>query len=457
MAKAKTRRRIYLRHKRACKHYGKPDGGNIKCACPIYAQVSIVEPSTGVVVFDRHASISALGIRNMPDAERLVDSWFSDHLSGRAKTQDVEDRLSLTVEQTADAFLERLIPTLNLKPWHGTDPKKHPRYKKYATILNRLVSWSMAEGLVMVRQLDTDSLIKFQQSWQGWQGKAKTQTSRNRDQQFMRKFFDWAQANKYTAENPCNTLERIKAGKSEPKPFTAAEVERLFALIPATFPLIADNVYAFLSLMRYSGGRLSAVCTAEVAQLENDGIWLRERKTEGDGAAKLVWCLLPTEVVEALRNITPKSREYFFWSGVGRLETVTGDWSAHLLKLYRAAGIEGKRSHEWRDTMGKLIQETEGTDLEHVQLALSHENKNTTQKHYVGKNRRKYAELDEIKRKAFGMASTSVETAALSVPTASVEVPASDPLARIKEAAAMLSDGLIDTDEFKAIKRAILS
>lgn len=49
---------------------------------------------------------------------------------------------------------------------------------------------------------------------------------------------------------------------------------------------------------------------------------------------------------------------------------------------YVEAGIEGKRAHEWRDTLAIEVLEGGGS-LDDVQLLLGHKSRKTTEKYYV--------------------------------------------------------------------------
>ena len=52
-----------------------------------------------------------------------------------------------------------------------------------------------------------------------------------------------------------------------------------------------------------------------------------------------------------------------------------------MRQLYVEAGIEGKRTHEWRDTLA--IEVEVGGTLEDVQLLLGHKSRKTTEKYYL--------------------------------------------------------------------------
>jgi len=148
----------------------------------------------------------------------------------------------------------------------------------------------------LLRQITTELLFDFQESWKGrkikdaegktWTTTPKSDIGKDRDQGLMRKFFQWCRKNKYISEDPCENLERIGCGDSIPKPFTPDEEQRIIDAIEKVFPKKHEYVHALILLQKYSGGRISAVATAEVGQLEDDGIWLRERKGERDGPPK---------------------------------------------------------------------------------------------------------------------------------------------------------------------------
>ena len=78
------------------------------------------------------SSLHKLGIRNVEDAERLVDKWFRDYHSGSRTPQAEEERLNKTVREVVGLFLERLAAKLRpkLKAWHHGDPTNHLTYKK---------------------------------------------------------------------------------------------------------------------------------------------------------------------------------------------------------------------------------------------------------------------------------------------------------------------------------------
>ena len=102
--------------------------------------MTILNPDTDEVLFRwPDSSLSKI-------AERLVDKWFRDYLSGSRTPQPQELRLNRSVREVVEEFLERLAAKLRpkklrpkLKPWHHGDPTKHLTHRKYNVLLKKLV------------------------------------------------------------------------------------------------------------------------------------------------------------------------------------------------------------------------------------------------------------------------------------------------------------------------------
>jgi integrase len=453
---ARNERQIWPRHKAGCEFIDPKDSRKwIKgCVCPIYARVQVVHPDTGDVLFRYNASLYKLGIRNMENAGKLVDKWVHDYRAGKHLPQAQDAKLNMMVDEVRKIYLERKAPTLKLKPWHRDDPTRHGSYKKYNVLLLKMVAYGTEHKVPLIKQWDTDTVYAFQKTWEGlgrrvknlktgeFTRRPKSKTATNREQGLMKKFFKWCKKHGYITVNPCDNVDPVSAPDLPANPYTPAQRERIFSLIPEVFPNLEQQVriHAFAQLLEKSGCRISAVATAATAQLEDDGIWLREHKGEKTSKPNMVWRLLPPDVVAELRNLTPTCKDYFFWTGNSTLKTLVTDWSGKMLKLYRAAGIpEGQRNHEWRDTMGESLQEV-GADVGHIQLAYDHDKQLTTEKHYLGKNKRKFAELDDYKRKIWGMKPVVAETALVNIAAA------------IEQLASQLERGLITRGQYEAAR-----
>jgi hypothetical protein len=91
---------------------------------------------------------------------------------------------------------------------------------------------------------------------------------------------------------------------------------------------------------------------------------------------------------------------YFFWTGTSTIKTAVNDWSEKMRKLYVEAGIEGKRTHEWRDTLAIEVLEGGGS-LEDVQLLLGHKSRKTTEKYYVALTKKRMENAIEARRRTW--------------------------------------------------------
>jgi integrase/recombinase XerD len=92
--------------------------------------------------------------------------------------------------------------------------------------------------------------------------------------------------------------------------------------------------------------------------------------------------ILPDFVVAAL-EATPKVNEkYFFWSGVGKLDSAVRSWQTRLRKLFELAKIPGGHAHRFRDTFAVELLLT-GAPIEGVSVLLGHQSIRITEKHYA--------------------------------------------------------------------------
>jgi integrase len=86
---------------------------------------------------------------------------------------------------------------------------------------------------------------------------------------------------------------------------------------------------------------------------------------------------LPEVAVHALK-VSP---QYFFWSGNGTLDTLTGNWRRSLRKVFSLAQINGGHPHRFRDTFAVELL-LAGVPLERVSILLGHSSLRITEKHH---------------------------------------------------------------------------
>lgn len=73
---------------------------------------------------------------------------------------------------------------------------------------------------------------------------------------------------------------------------------------------------------------------------------------------------------------------YWFWTGVGSKDTLTGNWRRTFRRLCEIAGIRDGHPHRFRDTLAVELL-LEGVPIERVSILLGHSSVKITQRHYT--------------------------------------------------------------------------
>jgi integrase len=363
------------------------------------------------------------GITAKEAAEELVQNWFVKYLSGEKPAAHAQ-KAAVTIEGAITNYLDLKKGALPPpKPIVMSDAVKEQRarksadaaedvsdsIRKVADVLNPLIPFMAAKGIDYLKDVKTEHLMAFQQTWKGRRVKdpatkqsiqlPKSQHGKAKYQEYVKMFFKRARLLGWIDVNPAELLEPIRVEDPEIKIYESEEKAKLLEIIPSVFPKKAPMVRAFVLVQRFSALRISDTVALEVDSLTGSGITIRaQRKTDAP-----VYCGLPTIAVAALGSFEPKSKKYFFWTGNGQLETACKDWSANMLKLFRAAGIPevwqgGKRSHNWRDTLAIEILEHEEGRLEDAQIALGHKSRKTTEKYYTSITKKRSERVTELKQ-----------------------------------------------------------
>jgi integrase len=398
-------RDLYVRHRTECR-YASPDYKNAKrvpprlifgCGCPIYARLLVRHPDSTVAPFEFNGSLTKLGVREKLVAEELVDQWTVHFLSGG----NPDPNTFKTVGQAITEYLAEKRGTL--------DPNKESTgltIKKIRGILQPLALFLQDRGVVHIKDVKTEHLTAFQETWLGRLRKnratgelvrqPKSQLGKQKNQEFVKMFFRRARELRWIRENPAELLLSVKTPRIEVKKKTPEEKQKLLETIPCVFPNIAQAVTAFVLVQRYSGLRLVDVVTLRTDSLREDGLMIpSQEKNE-----QPVFVPLPAFTLDLLRKLPPKSPKYFFWTGTSTIKTAVNDWSEKMRQLYVEAGIEGKRTHEWRDTLAIEVLEGGGS-LEDVQLLLGHKSRKTTEKYYVALTKKRMEKAIEARRRTW--------------------------------------------------------
>ena len=138
-----------------------------------------------------------------------------------------------------------------------------------------------------------------------------------------------------------------------PKPFTEAELKRLLAKVPVTFPdaVKAARVTALIHCMVSTGLAIRDTVQLEKGQIRDGWLKIKRqkmKKKEGDKVQQKLDPALHQELL-AVTNGNPR---FVFWSGEGTPVSAVTNWQNDLRILMKAAGvyIPGNLSHRFRDT-----------------------------------------------------------------------------------------------------------
>jgi len=101
----------------------------------------------------------------------------------------------------------------------------------------------------------------------------------------------------------------------------------------------SNRIRALVLLLRYSGMRIGDTATCPTGRLTGDRLFLYTQKTGIPVNVKL-----PPFVVEALNTMSPISREYFFWTGEGKKETVARKLAPQSPTTIHARRSQGRPS-----------------------------------------------------------------------------------------------------------------
>ncbi len=179
-------------------------------------------------------------------------------------------------------------------------------------------------------------------------------------------------------------LKRPKASDPPTLPFTDEEVGALLDACSRftdwhgqTGKENAQRLRALILLLRYSGLRIGDAASCRVDRLSGYRLFLYQQKTTVP-----VYIPLPPFVVEALNACPRKSSLYWFWSGTGSKDTLTGNWRRAFRRLCELAGVKNGHPHRFRDTLAVQLL-MQGVPMERVSILLGHSSVKVTERHYA--------------------------------------------------------------------------
>ena len=386
----------YRRHEARCKYanrkkYREPRKHK-DCTCPVHMDGVVTTPFGEKIVMR-----GSLETRNWAHGQIKLNAMIEPHLRGEQVLKDI------TVEDAIKKFLTTKRTDIPARTDIGGESDsvtafrerngrkaddEQEQVRKYRDVLSPLKTFCHQNGLVLLKQITADHLDEFRSTWKGRpiykdgkivDHKPKTQGGKQRYQQNLTIFFNHAVDREWISKNPASKLTKIVVPETVINPFTPKEWSDIFDQIEPTFPKIHTMVRAFVLILKESALRIGDVVKLRPEDISPNGeIEIDTQKTN-----EYVWVPLPSEVIDALKSLEPKSRNFYFWTGNGQLETAKKDWSRVMLTLFRASGVEGgaaRRSHNFRKTLAVKVAEKGGLDA--AMNLLGHKSIKTTERAY---------------------------------------------------------------------------
>jgi integrase/recombinase XerD len=360
---------IYRRHLKDCTHRDEGRGYR-DCRCPIWVD--------GFLRKEGEIRRS-LKTRSWTRANTTLHEWeAAEEITG------AEDEPT-TIQQVTDEFITSAASKRLKKSTIG----------RYQIIFRQLNAFAVREGLRFVNQLDTRTLNRFRSTWQGDSALADLKKLER-----LRAFFKFAMANGYVSTNPATAVENPKVRPNPTLPFSPDEMLAILAAgtnkISECRPearMRARRTRALALFLRYTGLRISDAVGCATDRLQGSKIFLYTQKT-----GQHVYLPLPEFVVKELEALPRVSDHYWFWTGVGSVETARKKWTEALSNLFEDAKVKNGHAHRFRDTFAVELLKA-GTPIERVSILLGHASVRVTERHYNPWNRarQEQAEADVIK------------------------------------------------------------
>ena len=194
-------RDIFVRHRVDCRNVSPsrkkstrlPSRLIFGCGCPIYARLLVRHPDPNIAPFAFNGSLAKLGVREKLAAEELIDQWTVQFLSGQNGKPD--PNAFKTVEQAIEDYLAEKRGTLD-----AHKESTNLTIQKIAGILRPLAPFLRDRGIVYLKDVKTEHLSVFQETWQGRLRKnrecagelvrqPKSQLGKQKNQEFVKMFF----------------------------------------------------------------------------------------------------------------------------------------------------------------------------------------------------------------------------------------------------------------------------
>lgn len=347
---------IYRRHLQNCAHRAKGRAYD-RCLCPLWAD--------GLLKGEGEIRVS-LKTNEWETAQKKVREWEANG-SRNAPAPEPAEALA-TIAQVQKEFTGNAEKRM----------LKKSSIERYKIIFRQMNQWAQGEGIRFLSELDTRALTRFRATWKGNSGLADLKKLER-----LRAFCKFAVLNGYLEKNPAEALENPKIRPNPTLPFSPDEMLKILSTVAQRISeregpakVKAMRLRALVLLLRYTGLRISDAVGCSVDRIQDGKLWLYTAKT-----GQHVNVPLPPFVVKELTALPCVSPKYFFWAGLGTVETARKKWTEALADIFTAAKVHGGHAHRFRDTFAVELLKA-GTPIERVSILLGHSSVKITEKHY---------------------------------------------------------------------------
>jgi integrase/recombinase XerD len=346
----RVRLHSFRNHEKNCPHRAKGRGYD-KCKCTFGVDGTIDGHRFAKSLRTRNADVARAMIREIEEAEPGEINVFQTKAA---------DPKSTTVTEAKDGFLSEC---------KNRELSDHTIYK-YQLLLSRLESTAAQNGLLQIKELNTDFLRLFRSHW------THRGTSALKRLEELRAFFRFCRENGWISDNPAVNLKPPRFDEPPREPFTEEEMERIeraCSNLRGTPHRLQLKV--LVRLLIDTGLRIG-----DVVNLQQDKIVQGQLRVRTEKTGTPVCIPLTNALLSQLDSVQP-SNGFYFWTGESKLKSRIGNWQRSLKRLFRAAGVDNGFAHRFRHTFAKRL--LVGIPPERVAILLGHSSPTITLKYYM--------------------------------------------------------------------------
>src|SRR5580700_1644761 len=341
---------IYRRHRKNCKHRSK--GRRYRdCQCPIWVD-------------------GFLGAKEMRESLKIRD-W--QRAQSEIREWEAEDRREKQPEpKTLQMAWQEFLADIEARKLSAAT------IRKYDLLSRQMQEFAERRGFRYIAEFDLEAVGQFRVGWKDGPISSIKKLER------LRTFFRFAQKRKWTSENPASELKSPKIPICPTMPYTSEEMVRILAAVglyaeemPSTGKENARRIRALVLLLRYSGMRIGDAVGLSVDRIKGNRLFLYTQKT-----GVPINAILPDVVLKALEATPRVTEKYFFWSGIGKLDSIVRSWQTRLRRLFGLAKVSDGHAHRFRETFAVDLL-LAGVPIERVSVLLGHQSVRITEKHYA--------------------------------------------------------------------------